>query len=280
MLVTRIEDKFGNTVDYTYNANGQLNRIESSDNRVITLTYVDLVFGTATKSVVDKVTVNGRIWDYNYDANGSLNEVILPNTQKWAFDNGGDIYGTWREWFPPHFMFGDECASELSMTPHFITMTHPYGMKGSFYLDANCFGQVNVPEIEKANPWMTAEKQSHWVRRENRSIVLDSKILTFPDNTTYTWDYQYSEKKGLFVDQTATLEHNITFNGAQRSDLKSTKIVQPNGDYEIHYFDRTYGKPQNNLLHKEVYESDGKLLQRQSYTHSYSPAYGLSLIHI
>jgi len=265
LLVTKIEDKFGNRVEYHYNE-GKLSRIESSDNRIITIDYLN--------NKVDKVTANGRQWDYDYDEHGALSRIDLSNGQHWAFNNGGDLHGTWREWFPPHLYVGEGCIATTTLPRHFITITHPYGMQGEFNVDAHCFGQVNVPRIEQANPGGNTDRQTHWLKTENRTIVLDNKTLTFPDGSQYVWDYQYSTNPGLFDDETANSEHHIAFKGTARADIKTTTVLHPNNDKTIHYFDRTYGLTENNLLATETYSAGSKLLQRQRYDYSYSESYG------
>ena len=264
LLITKIEDKFGNTVAYDYD-NGKLSRIEASDDRVITLAYEN--------NRVSQVNANGRQWRYDYDDHGSLRRLTLPNGQHWAFDNGGDLYGTWREWFPPHLYVGEACIDATPLPRHFITMRHPYGMQGTFNVDAHCFGQVAVPRIQQANPGGNTERQTHWLKTENRTIVLDDKTLTFPDGRQYVWDYQYSTTPGLFEDETATSTHQLLFQGTARADIKTTTVVHPNHDKEVHYFDRTYGLTENNLLASETYAGD-TLLQRQHYDYSYSEPYG------
>lgn len=290
LLVTKIEDKFGNYVDYNYNDAGQLESITSSDNREIGLTYYPTDHSGNGAGNVHTVTANGRTWTYEYENErfnvGPLTRVTLPNEQTWEFNNSGTLAndgGFWRELFPPQARYGDTCYDTLGlMKSHYITITHPYGATGEFELMAVCQGQTNVPRIERANPGDLEERLSHWIKPSNRTISIERKTLTLPDGTDYVWEYEYSGKQGLFEDEEAGDEHTVPFYDETYAaeNLKSTKVTQPDGSYYIEYFDRVYGRTNGNRLFREDYEKpvtenvDGKLLKRTAFTYSYSPSYG------
>ena len=103
MLVTKVEDRFGNHVNYNYNTYGELQNISSNDGRLVTFSYsvstknrklsalhvdgsradllgtsspmytgtidpsgADYVLHPVRFALIDTVTVNGRVWDYDY----------------------------------------------------------------------------------------------------------------------------------------------------------------------------------------------------------------------
>ena len=145
LLVSRIEDKFNNAVDYTY-VNGQLIEISASDDRKITIGYKD--------NLIEKVTANNRVWQYTYDPAAfgvaPLNQVKLPNDQVWSFNNANNFTGGitfWRELYPPTPFEGEACIEGIK-DDQFIEITHPDGLKGTFYVSGHCHGQSNVPRIE------------------------------------------------------------------------------------------------------------------------------------
>jgi YD repeat-containing protein len=53
MMVTKVTDRHGNTINYSYNSSGTISRIESSDGRLIT-------FAGGTR--ITSMTTNGRTW--------------------------------------------------------------------------------------------------------------------------------------------------------------------------------------------------------------------------
>src|SRR5690606_22581100 len=71
LMVTKIEDRFGNYVDYTY-ANGELTQISASDGRNITINYalVD------TRRRPTTAVAHGRTWRYTYAGSGVLDKLV------------------------------------------------------------------------------------------------------------------------------------------------------------------------------------------------------------
>jgi len=86
LLASRVEDRFGNTVHFTYNAAGHPIRIESNDGRLITLTYA--------AGGVSQVQANGRTWHYGYTARPletELTLVTLPDDSRWEYTYAGTL---------------------------------------------------------------------------------------------------------------------------------------------------------------------------------------------
>ena len=82
-----VTDVHGNTVTYTYGTHGPT-RIESSDGRVITLSY-------NSAGQITQVQANGRTWQYTYStetynyspvtSRKLLNKVRRPDSEEWTF---------------------------------------------------------------------------------------------------------------------------------------------------------------------------------------------------
>src|SRR5690606_38693537 len=75
LLASKIEDRFGNTVQFQYNSNGHPTRIWSSDGREINLTYSGGRLVSASS--------HGRTWQYAYSHSGPgiygrLSQVTQP----------------------------------------------------------------------------------------------------------------------------------------------------------------------------------------------------------
>lgn len=84
VLASKIEDRFGNTVQYQYNADGYPTRIWSNDGREITLSYANGRLASAS--------ANGRTWLYQYDASSDLATVRLPDNSQWSFTYAGTCF--------------------------------------------------------------------------------------------------------------------------------------------------------------------------------------------
>ena len=81
LYATRVEDRFGNSVEYTYtnawNQPARLTRIASSDGRVLSINYSD--------GYVSSVSDGTHSWQYSIDATyKSLTRVQLPDNSAWS----------------------------------------------------------------------------------------------------------------------------------------------------------------------------------------------------
>ena len=78
---TKVEDRFGNSVTYTYDAANpwRLTKIESSDGRILTLSY-------NAAGQVSTVSDGTRTWTYGYA--GGLSTVTLPDSSQWIYALG------------------------------------------------------------------------------------------------------------------------------------------------------------------------------------------------
>ncbi|MEM9103697.1 MAG: RHS repeat-associated core domain-containing protein [Pseudomonadota bacterium] len=262
MLPTRIQDRFGNYVDYTYDSSGNLTKILANDGRQITLSY--------SNGRVSAITANGKTWIYRYDDNGisTLSSVSRPDAKQWLFQHNKTTHTRFwkRSNLGEHSQiptFGSRCIE--SVNENFVTMTHPYGMQGSFVLKEECHEQSNVNKILRPNP-QGYSGEEHWIPLANALYSIESKTLTQHDNTTYQWVYQYSDNTGLFLGDAIADTHRLSaqFHEIDSAHLKSTTTVYPDGSKIISYFDRRMGNSQGNLLYEETYAPNGVLLKRDS----------------
>lgn len=83
MMVTRIEDRFGNWINYEYNATDPvvvtkgLSRMLASDGRQLNFSY--------NNGKIQSINDGVRIWGYSY-FQGGLTTVNLPDGSRWAID--------------------------------------------------------------------------------------------------------------------------------------------------------------------------------------------------
>lgn len=133
LLASRIEDRFGNYVDYTYDGNGHPTQIASKDGRIITLAYTD---GRLTSAAA-----HGRQWSYEYVGN-RLSRVVLPDQSAWAFSHQSDMkvfYGMWD---------GAGCDGvPLPLKEFGLTLTHPSGAVGVFNFEHQRHFRSGVPAM-------------------------------------------------------------------------------------------------------------------------------------
>ncbi|MGN7830404.1 hypothetical protein ACTJI2_02175 [Pseudoxanthomonas sp. 22568] len=235
ILPTRVTDRFGNWVDYTYDAAvaGRLNRISSSDGRQIDLTY-------NANGQIATATAGTRTWTYAYttDTTGTaLTTVTLPDNGRWSYSLAGlrTLYVTY---LPDTTTC--ESAGDVGGSGGTGTLTHPSGASGSFTVNWVRHGRSYVPNgcvmggggrVRYAVIPQTFDTPS-----------LTSKQISGPGITTATWTYAYSAPTGSWSQSCPT-----------PTSCVRTKTVTVNGPGE--WLRYTFGT--------KVFEDEGKLLKTE-----------------
>ena len=152
ILATRVEDRYGNWVTYTYNPDPaksrNLTRIDSSDGRSLVLTYVPNTLGSA--DVVKTVSDGMRTWTYDYaefPVQGSastifdLRKVTQPDNSSWTFP---DSFHNLLK--PVTFQNNGGCYDVPMFTAIDYTgiIVHPSGATGTFTLRPTLHGRSKV----------------------------------------------------------------------------------------------------------------------------------------
>jgi YD repeat-containing protein len=141
LLPTTVTDRFGNTVTYQYDPNrpGNLIRIQSSDGRVINLTY-----GVAgLPHLLSSVNDGTRTWNYTYtqDGNADLDRVVLPDSSAWQLSGITSLLQN------VAVKETNNCGNPLDALMVTATggLTHPSGAKAQFTLTPTLHGRNLVP---------------------------------------------------------------------------------------------------------------------------------------
>ena len=142
IAATSVTDRHGNTVDYTYDAQNRLTKIEGSDGREITFGY------GASSNVIKTVTANGRTWSYAYEDTSltyeyfewgsdqslvsqefkTLKNVSQPDGLDWTF-HARDMSRH------PGVEGCTESMNSITVNTNSVSMVHPYGAAGHFAFD-------------------------------------------------------------------------------------------------------------------------------------------------
>ncbi|MEP6906589.1 MAG: hypothetical protein ABI858_01195 [Pseudoxanthomonas sp.] len=200
LLASKVEDRFGNYVDYAYNGSGQPTRIESSDGRLITLTYTD--------NDLTSAIANGRTWSYGYTSPAPkvLATVTLPDGRGWAYQQTNSLHvGAPVSDGENPACFGEEIAASYG-----LTVTHPSGAQGVFSFantrhfrsgvpKSNCAQRVSGTSIgfELGEPYYFDV------------MSLASKQISGPGLPNHLWSYNYGNSyvpmwNGSFVNGPCT----------------------------------------------------------------------------
>ncbi|NJM35399.1 MAG: hypothetical protein HC850_12595, partial [Rhodomicrobium sp.] len=224
IAATEVTDVHGNWVRYTYDASARLTRIESNDGRVIDLGY------TGSSLLIATATANGRTWTYNYRQNGYLlptyeplgglplnnlvlGSVVQPDGRAWTFS---------LDEMTAEPMPGEECFE----VPENISLTHPYGMVGTFGL-----GEVRhrigfdwaIPEVYvlPGSRWRRRHQHPADLHRALRRDRCPIKTLSGPNVAPATWTFDYEQDLGA--------------RGSNPGDRSNTTTVTEPGGTQIIY---------------------------------------------
>ena len=212
ILPTRITDRFGNYVSYTYSATkpGNVTRIASSDGRTLTLAYVTDTYGERVSSVSDGT----RTWTYGYHAANEqtdLDYVSLPDGSRWNLSNISALLGRWR-------YLGDGDCDTLSTVvegPMVGTMVHPSGALGQFTLSPVRHGRSQTYRQCRGDPSAGTYAVNP---KQYDTFSLTNKTLSGPGMPSISWSYDYGPA-------------NASWEGcAGCMETVTTSVTDPNGD--------------------------------------------------
>ncbi|WP_202841037.1 hypothetical protein [Luteimonas saliphila] len=269
---TRVEDRFGNWVTYTYsnksNEAVKLDKIQSSDGRVIDIAYVN--------GYLTSVTANGRTWLYVYGTDPAISpfhplvplftmpliEVRNPDSSSWRYSGASRS--------PPAPTIMQPCH-DLSWTQRVnpdattvgdtdftgYTVDSPSGARAVFRIGPVLLGRSAV--IHGCySPGASAPGQtSNQVPRHflgGYRYALTGKKVTGLGLTPLIWKYSYQSDIGFAP----------MANGTTR-----TKVLGPDGALDTYTFGNTYAVDEGLLLsHTRAATPQAQPLQSETHTYA------------
>lgn len=218
LYATRVEDRFGNSVVYTYNnaatQPAKLESIVASDGRRINVTYASARV-TQVESVASDAT--NRVWRYEYvaapDSQMSLARVILPGDtpaapNRWTLELAGLSRAKIQQWSaagePSRNCVANWGWWSLNGPNQFSgRMTHPSGAVGEFDFEIMTHGRSWVPRscslgMPPSGPGQmddTSDDVNRWAI-SYESFTLKKKTLSGPGVASSAWIYEYQPNTG------------------------------------------------------------------------------------
>jgi RHS repeat-associated protein len=257
LMATRVEDRFGNWVEYRY-AGDKLTGIVGSDGREIALAY-------AGPRVI-QATAHNRVWQYRYANGADLSEVVLPDQTRWRFEGFGLIShlpnlndGTQGEDF--------RCLEPLPATGVLnLRVTHPSGAVGSFAFEYMRHGISGTPIgacVQMGGPPAVVDPREHWVLvipNYFYTYALTNKTIAGAGIAAQTWTYGYGQP----------LTEQASYGGAYCTACDEAKLVtvtEPDGTVIEHEFGALFNFNTGRLLGKYTRAPDGTILRAETYTY-------------
>ncbi|MCL1145357.1 hypothetical protein L2747_04910 [Shewanella marinintestina] len=264
IYVSKIEDRFGNRLNYKYSKKG-LKSISSNDGRRIEVHY-----NGQEKTVLATDSTNSyqKKWIYN---NGV---ITRPDGKKWEYNlyqidawpsdellDGGASN-------PPCILF-----SQFSGT---MRVKHPDGAVGEFSFEERFQNKAR----DYAWGFLAPCYKTY--------SLVKKKIKTGKEELVWEYDYSSSWRSGLrqfkagdAIPEGYKIPSPVPSN-VDRHLTKTTTITSPNQDKTIHYINRDhYSYLEGTTVAEEVYSKSGHLLRQIEYSHKRSGTYGSrSVTHV
>lgn len=262
LYATRVEDRFGNFVSYTYDSDhpNRIKSIESNDGVRLDVEY-------NPSGQIYRVKSGSRYWTYGYETiaadNGfrRLSSIELPDGSKWGFSFQPRTAVTLERNFwkncaeDPGLMTSDAPLDPTRLKT--MTMTHPSGAKGEFRFLRLFHGTNNTPgechSFVGGGQWGTISWGTTGVPSAYAEDSLYEKKISGPGIPSRIWNYKYYPSWSFAYDCNTPCA------------TTSQTIVQTNdGVLRRYTFGNDFSLNVGQLL-AETTEKGGVVLQAKSY---------------
>jgi len=261
LLASKIEDRFGNAVEYQYDGNGHPTRIWSSDGREITAGYDGGNIAWAATS--------GRTWSYQYtsvEGQTRLSRVVLPDNSNWRYGYSSAL--------SPNFIPWDgnsraDCGEQPPPVPADFTFSveHPSGATGSFVFSNARHYRSGIHMSQCVRRLASGEWGStvyyELVTPDFFDIMsLYSKTISGPGiPRPLTWSYGYgSGGGGLWGSSASPAVYPCTTCQTE----KAVVVVNPDGTKTQYRYGSLYALNEGRLLGSSVLDQNGNVLRTES----------------
>ena len=279
LLASKVEDRFGNTVNYQYNAQGNLARIWSSDGREIVLTYANGQLSSAS--------AHGRSWTYSYqsvEGEQRLSAVGLPDGSRWQYGYSNAMQPPYQTWDG-----GSNASCSLKAPPidhaFTLTATHPSGAVGTFEFQNRRRGRSGV-HLSECQQRTANDGQPYYLLATPNYfdvMTLDRKTLAGPAMAApVVWTYAYGG--GLSQPLWGTRSQAAAYPCTTCETEKLVTVTNPDGTRIDYRYGFEYALNEGRLLGSTLYDADGVAKKVETTTYLgdseapaqvFQPRYGL-----
>lgn len=255
-LLTRVEDRFGNFVQYAYSGK-DLTSITANDGRQLTLTYA--APGGALTSVSDGT----RTWTYNYTSGV---RVTFPDSTTWHATISGP--GIYRNDLSPHPDGSVACESAMYSGERTLTIQHRSGASGAFVFRPLRRGLSYV----FYNPAAALPCPQHPKHLDN--IALYGKTISGAGFPSATWNHVYGPANGCFA--TGPGPWNSTPCAAGSPTTRYVEVSGP-GTFARYTFGNKWNDTDGALFRIEAGSSPSLILRDEALTWQTFQAAGIPI---
>ncbi len=235
---TRVEDRFGNWVTYTYSGE-QVTDIVANDGRAIRLTY-------NAQNAIDTVTAAGQVWRYEYTTSRRLTRVVQPDQTAWSFGSGGP---TLVMVYKPT-VANSGCASmgEFDVGASSFSMTHPSGATGTFTFTPT----RHARSTQVRDCYIAEEKLEYGPPKRFDNYALTSKTIAGPGLAPMQWGAAYG-------------------GACLQCPSKTVTVTNPDQSTTRHTFGTEFYVNEGKLLRTETLSATGALAKDVQNTYAVTP---------
>ncbi|WP_460456966.1 RHS repeat domain-containing protein [Arenimonas alkanexedens] len=180
LLATRVEDRHGNWVTYSYTGD-KLTQINSSDSRNITLTW--------SGDRITSATAAGKTWTYQYATGPMLQRVVLPDGSDWVYSSTGGLAQTETWQLPWEGPTGTCAPFQLPEQVYGYTVKHPAGASTTYTFHGKRHFRTRVNYYCNNPPGTALEELL--IPNYADTISLVSRTMVGPGMSSKTWSYDY-----------------------------------------------------------------------------------------
>jgi len=243
IMPTKVTDRFGNSVIYTYDTTDPWKLTDIADSAP-NGRHIHLTYGSDHR--VSTVTDGTRTWTYSYSTavytpgvSGSLVQVTLPDNTAWSLSMTRTSQSL--SSMPQQCPNGQWADPILPASPFTSTITHPSGAVGSFTMDwvmhsrAAIFGSSGTDPCTWAGAPPVSYDGSVTPNYPLRSIT--SKTIAGPGLSPMTWAYNWPAASGTWgcADTPCSATTSMT-------------VVDPDGGVKRYSYAAAYGVTEGQLL--------------------------------
>lgn len=258
ILASKIEDRFGNTVQITYNADGHPTRIWSSDGREIILAY--------TNNRLTSATSHGRTWTYQYDGAGNLTKVVLSDASNWLYAYNGTL----KPPMPPpgaESFISAYCdfPPDIVADVYTLAATGPSGASANFRFENLRHYRSGVAVNECVN--IGDPLNPIWSLHTGYFfdvMSLTQKTVSGPGLGTATWAYSYERTPTRMY---GTPNRYNPYPCTTCALYKTNSVTEPDGTQRRYRFGMEYAFNDGRQLQVETVLNSGSVVRAQTDTY-------------
>jgi YD repeat-containing protein len=255
MLVTRVEDRFGNYLTYNYNGTGRLSSIDASDGRHVGVGYD----GSNRISTITAGTgATARTWTYTYNGTSdgfAAMVVTRPDQSTWQYylpvlaSNGLNVVGDTGSCTPSPNDY-EQLTDGTITSPAGATLTLRFNRKrfARSFVYKECWGMNPEFPGYAVNP------------REWYAWALERKTVTGPGLPSMAWQYSYSAPAPSWYQDCPT--------PTSCSSTAWTDTLDPEGIRRRSTFSTKFDETEGKLLREEVFSLTGQLVRATDHAYA------------